>query len=119
MYDNYNYPPGADNASAPWNEREIPEQRFDCEVSVTLTRNSSFFSEDYCCDEDGCDLLAGADTVGAYNEQHKSIPDLLVELEKYICGELQGNISRDRRHELEQMLDDCRGWQVYETEIDM
>lgn len=34
--DNYNYPMGADNSLAPWNEREKEEMEFDCEVLYTM-----------------------------------------------------------------------------------
>ena len=38
MYDNYNYPLGADNPDAPWNQKENPEREIEVTVSVTLSK---------------------------------------------------------------------------------
>jgi hypothetical protein len=51
-------------------------------------------------------------------KQHKSIPELLGELVKYINGELAGGVSGSRKFELEQMLDDCDNWSVFNYEIE-
>lgn len=36
--DNYNYPMGADNADAPWNQADNPEREIEVLVSVTLSK---------------------------------------------------------------------------------
>ena len=120
MYDNYNYPMGADTPSAPWNEREIPEVEMDCEVAVTLSRNAVVMTDIYTEDKDGYREFMGsyADVEDAFKGQYHSIPTLLEELKKYINGELAGgNISTSRKFELEEMLDSCQGWEVGELEI--
>ena len=120
MYDNYNYPMGADTPSAPWNEREIPEVEMDCEVAVTLSRNAVVMTDLYSEDRDGNREFLGSytDVESAYKDQYHSIPALLGELTRYINAELaSGNISASRKFELEEMLDGCKGWEVGELEI--
>ena len=58
MYDNYHYPWGADNASAPWNQKENPEEEFNVTIVETLSKDVTIFTTNYNlevdCDEDGC-----------------------------------------------------------------
>ena len=90
MYDNYNYPMGSDNESAPWNEVEMPECDFTIRASITLEKECTITTNEVYRDEDDYDLCADADIEGAFGEQYISIPDLLAELVKYIDGELLG-----------------------------
>ena len=55
MYDNYNYPYGADTPSAPWNELEIPEKDFDVTCSQSLSRTAVVWTQDYIPGAEGCD----------------------------------------------------------------
>lgn len=127
MYDNYNYPPGADTPDAPWNQPSDPDPidvRVDVGVALSC-KNCSVYTDNYWIEADNegyteTHLEDGyADIKRLYTEQHKSIPELLAELCKYINGELAGgNVSRQRKEELEQMLEDAEGWQVDDVEID-
>lgn len=45
--DNYNYPVGADNSSAPWNQEKNPERLVDVCVSITLSKTVSIKVDDY------------------------------------------------------------------------
>ena len=47
MYDNYNYPVGADNAEAPWNQVDPPEKEIEVTVSVTLSKTIKVKVSDY------------------------------------------------------------------------
>lgn len=125
MYDNYNYPPGADTPDAPWNQVELEPIDVDVVAEVTLVHNTKVSTTNYNAytDEEGyCDEGlhdSYQDIEEYYKEQHKSIPDLLDELAKYIKGELAGgNLSHRRRQELELMLEDCLGWEVGNIEIE-
>jgi hypothetical protein len=126
MYDNYNYPPGADTPDAPWNQVELDPIDVNVVAEVTLVHNAKVATTNYvaCTDEeDGSyneELYDGyKDIEEYYKEQHKSIPDLLNELAKYIKGELAGeNLSYQRRQELELMLEDCEDWEVSNIEIE-
>lgn len=125
MYDNYNYPPGADTPDAPWNQPSEPDPiTLDVTVNTTLFKRTTVETSNYDAhtDEDGCRELeihdGYKDIEKYYTEQHKSILDLLGELCKYIKGELAGGVSDSRKRELEMMLDDCTGWQVYQFEVE-
>ena len=125
MYDNYNYPPGADTPDAPWNQVENEPIDVDVVSEVTLVHNTKVSTTNYNAytDEEGYhdeELYDGYQEIEEYyKEQHKSIPDLLDELAKYINGELAGgNLSHRRRQELELMLEDCEGWEVDNIEIE-
>lgn len=123
MYDNYNYPPGADTPDAPWNQRDQEPIEVEADITVSLTNRVIVETTNYTeyCDEDCGDIELHdgyKDIESHFTEQHKSIPDLLAELAKYINGELAGgNISSSRMQELKAMLDDCQGWQVDNIEI--
>ena len=128
MYDNYNYPMGADTPDAPWNQPSEPDPiTLDVNVNVTLFKNDvtvETSNYDIIPDDEFDDVFIDlhdgyADVEKYYIEQHKSILDLLGELAKYIKGELAGgNLSRQRRQELEMMLEDCQGWQQYSFEVE-
>ena len=120
MYDNYNYPMGADTPDAPWNQHEPDPIEVSVAVTVTLTHETTVETANYINGEDGDELLDGYDDINAiYGEQHKSVPELLGELAKYIKGELAGgNVSCRRKWELQSMLEDCQGWTEEETEVD-
>ena len=117
--DNYNYPMGADTSDAPWNQPPEPDPvSVIANITVTLTNEIRVFTDDFFCDFDDNDKVEKVNLNSSYKDveklianQHKSIPELLQELAKYINGELAGgDISRSRRQELESMLDDCKGW---------
>ena len=63
MYDNYNYPLGADNPNAPWNQEENPEREIEVTVSVTLSKTVKVKVSDY-------DIVdSGKDEDGDYFEE--------------------------------------------------
>lgn len=63
MYDNYNYPLGADNPDAPWNQEENPEREIEVTVSVTLSKTIKVKVSDY-------DIIdSGKDEDGEYFEE--------------------------------------------------
>ena len=120
MFNNYIYPMGADNESAPWNEVEMPECDFTIRASITLERECTITTNEVYRDEDDCELCADADIEGTFNKQYTSIPDLLAELVKYIDGELAsglipGQLSNERRRELEKMKESAQGWTIEDS----
>lgn len=50
--DNYNYPAGADNASAPWNRKETGSKEFEVCAEATITRIVKLRTDDYTSDTD-------------------------------------------------------------------
>ena len=121
MYDNYNYPPGADTPDAPWNQPGEPEPiEVSIGVTVTLTHETKVETTNYINGEDGDELLDSyGDLNVLYGKQHNTIPQLLDELKKYVKGELAGgDLTYSRKQELMDMLLDCDGWAQEETEVD-
>lgn len=117
---------GADTSDAPWNQPPEPDPvSVIANVTVTLTNEIRVFTDDFYCDFDDNGKVEKVNLNCSYKDvekliakQHKSIPELLQELAKYINGELAGgDISRSRRRELESMLDDCKGWE-YHIEVE-
>ena len=130
MYDNYNYPMGADTTDAPWNARENDEVPFDVCVTQTLTKNDTVMStnyEEYTTREDGMvDVNYDTSEIDWEDEwlsQAYGIPFLLKELEKYVTKELK-SMSEDnrgtksRRKFLKDILSACQGWSLEETIVE-
>lgn len=127
MSDKNFYPAGAYNdPNAPFNEPADPEPidinvmavlRVSHETTVSTDNYSETMDEEGYCERELFD--SNSDVERLYNEQHKTIPQLLDELAKYINGELLSDgLSRSRRQELQDMLADCKGYTVEEVEID-
>ena len=118
MYDNYNYPIGADTPDAPWNEKEIEEIPVKLWINASLVKEVIVMTDSYSVERDeefgGADIElhdGNADMLALYQDQHNSIPKMLDELAQYIKVELAGgNLSCVRKQELQQMLEDCQGW---------
>lgn len=127
MRDRDYYPAGAYNdPNAPFNEPSAPDP-IDINVMAVLrvSHETTVSTDNYneTWDEEGYrerELFdKNSDIERLYNEQHKTIPQLLDELANYINGELLSDgLSRSRRQELQDMLADCKGWTVEEVEID-
>lgn len=105
------YPTGAEfDANAPYNQVDPPEADFTIKVGITLEKECVITTDEvYNDDGDWC-LCDDADVEGTYKETYKPIPDMLAELVKYIDGELLGDISNERRRELELMKESAKGW---------
>ena len=55
MYDNYNYPAGADTSDAPWNQSDVPEKEFDVTCSQSLSKTVIVITDDYVPGAEGVD----------------------------------------------------------------
>lgn len=69
MNDNYSYPVGADNAEAPWNQEENPEEEIEVCVSLTLSKIVKVKVRDY-------DILNVVDDGIAFTERDYSTCDI-------------------------------------------
>ena len=115
------YPAGAYNdPNAPYNQKTIEPIDVNADVTITLQNTLTVTTDNYAVDEDGIDLLDKySDIEELISKQHNSIPAMLTELEKYINKELADGCSTTiRRWYLERMLEDCRGWEQTELEVD-
>lgn len=131
MYDNYNYPMGADTPSAPWNEVSIPEREFDIEVTQTMHFRGTVWTSNYnpiMDDEDGHVEYDTFDTPWSeiFSDQHYSVKELLGKLKEYAQDELsvydEMYKAGDRGHgakreQLRRIIEDCDLWECTEEEI--
>ena len=130
MYDNYNYPPGADTPDAPWNEPIVPEREFDVTISMSLSRTVQCYTNKYIpeVDEENGHLYVDTSNTPwseVYGDNHKTIPELLEELKKYIQKDFD-NLADDEtkmdkafhRRRLEFLLTECDEWTVDEEDYE-
>ena len=129
-----NYPPGLDTADAPWNEVEVPDMEFDVTISMSLSKTVKCSTNKYnpvVIDEPHNRLHEEypdtSDTPWSevYGDNHKTIPELLEELKKYIQKDLN-NLANDEtkmdkafyRRRLEFLMKECDNWVVDEEDYE-
>ena len=134
MYDNYNYPIGADIPNAPWNQSDPEPIEVEVTISQSLSRSTKIKVTDYIAnewedvdsdDEGGFYKIGGveydfsdSDLKGAYEEQEYDIPKLLDYLKAYLIADIaKYNEESNRKKELQHILSCCEGWNVDETEV--
>lgn len=126
-----NYPPGAANdPNAPYNEVEVPEREFDVTISMSLSRTVQCYTNKYIPEideENGHLYVDTSDTPWSevYGDNHKTIPELLEELKKYIQKDLDNLADDDtkmdkafHRRRLEFLLTECDEWTVDEEDYE-
>lgn len=128
-----NYPPGAaNNPNAPYNEVEIPEREFDVTISMSLSRTVQCYTNKYIPEIDEEDGHLYVDTSGTpwsevFGDNHKTIPELLEELKKYIQKDLDNidKVAEEQKYnkaflkrKLEFLLEECDGWIVDEEDYE-
>lgn len=127
MSDRDYYPLGAYNdPNAPYNQPGDPDPiEVVCDTCVTLRKDIVVWTTNYWFEDDGegyteTHLEDGCrDLAKLVKEQATPLTKMLDELAKYIKGELAGaDISKARKRELEQMLEDCQGWSEDLIEVD-
>lgn len=113
MYDNYNYPLGADNPDAPWNQEENPEREIEVTVSVTLSKTIKVKVSDY-------DIINfGKDEDGEYFEDiDYSNCDLKGAVEKQIVlPQKAWDYIAPKTNEDVKAIFDLKGWNVDDFEV--
>lgn len=126
MYDNYNYPAGADTPDAPWNQSEPDDKEFLVDVEYILQKkNVKVTTKDYrpevvTKDEEIVEPLDTSDTnwENAYEESgHLTIQELLNELKEYVKADMQTcSPNTCKGAYLKRVLEDCDGWELYDKE---
>lgn len=114
--DNYHYPMGADTPDAPWNQVDPPDVDFNVEANVTLSRTAVVTTNCVYNDDGTYRICEDVGERGAYGQNYANIPEMLAELVKYIDGELQGDISQERRWELQRLRDSATDWQIIDED---
>lgn len=146
MYDNYNYPLGADTPNAPWNQKKLKPLDVNCYISCSLSKDvtvttSNYITEeweDYDIDTEGnCTHTvevnydySNCNFNEDYHREHYSIPELLKQLEVFLhsaiedleksAPEITAENKVAKRTQLKiykQMLGDCKGWTLDEEEV--
>ena len=126
MYNNYDYPLGADNPSAPWNQVENSEIERDCEVTETITRKITLSTTDYIAEEDWDNdfgRCVSADTsetdwAAEYSNQEYSVLELIVKLKSYVEEDIKNTSpNTGKGRELQRLLSACSGWEQVESEV--
>ena len=142
MYDNYNYPCGADTPDAPWNQVDVPEKDFEITCSQSLSRTATVTTNNYIPGAEGCDYEEGvafgwhdpdntSDTNWAdeYKSNGYKTPLELIEmLREYLEKDLR-NIQRDmlpddrsfkvtKARMLKGLIEECEAWTEDETDFE-
>lgn len=146
MYDNYNYPPGADGPDAPWNEVPVPEKGFDIIASQTLVKTCEVITDkyipgasgvDYDSDDEGGCVAIGwnePDDTSDVNWQtefsenwHYTPLELINKFKEYLekewdvlkyAAEANDAETRQRKREVKHLIDECEGWEVDDTDFE-
>ena len=133
MYDNYNYPMGADTPSAPWNQSDPEPIEVEVCASITLSKSTTISVEDYTAEgwEDfdigdegetihtgGVDYdFSNCDLLEAFKEQEYTIPELLDLLKDYAQADLTGYPLHHTEAKIKAILKACDSWEVDEEEV--
>ena len=145
MYDNYNYPEGADTPDAPWNQSDVPEKEFEVTCTMCMSKTVSCFTNDYIPgaegvdyepdDEGGCvacgwhdpDDTSNTHWSDVFGANHKTIPELLNEFKQYLQKDLENidAVAEIRKHDkaflkrkLERLIEECDGWSIDEEDYE-
>lgn len=128
MYNNYDYPAGADNEMAPWNQTEYPEIEFTVTCSQSLSKTvevtTNSYSIDSCvephndiCEKDIDTSDTNWEEVYHDNDLHTPI-QLLALFKKFLEDELNNThtISHSPSY-LKRLSNECDGWIEDETDF--
>ena len=109
MYNNWDYPIGADTPDAPWNEKDLPEKLFSVAVSCSLSKDVDITSTDY----DSNDVLECP-----WNDYTESeyTPSEIIEFAKQCAEYMLSNkdYKVKSKYGLKKMIDSCTGWNTDE-----
>ncbi len=127
MYNNHDYPLGADTSLAPWNQVENSKIERDCNVTETITREVTLSTTDYIAEDDWNDEFGkciSADTSETdwrdeYINQEYTALELISKLKSYVEEDIK-NTAPDtgKRMELQSLLSACDGWEQVEIEVE-
>jgi hypothetical protein len=135
MYDNYNYPAGADNEMAPWNEPSIPEKDFNITCSQSLSKTVTVTTNNYIPGASGVDYEpdgeGGCSAVGwhdpddtsdtnwadEYHDNDHYTPLQLIELfKKHLENELNRMAEVKNEKWIKHLIEECSDWIEDDTE---
>lgn len=118
------YPMGAEHdPRAPWNEKEVEERVFDCEVTVTLRKVVPVATQSYIEEPaEYPDYMGGIDTSEVcwedeYQSRCTPLPSLLERLSELVERWRPSSLERGEAQEVDELLSEARGWELVETEV--
>ena len=135
MYNNYDYPCGADTPDAPWNQSDPEPIEVEVTISQSLSRSTTIEVHDYTIKEwedteyikeegisrigKGIDYdFSDSNLKEAYEMQEYTIPELLEYLKSYLINDIAQCVEGSSRQKLlKYILKGCEGWTVDETEV--
>ena len=109
MYNNYDYPVGADTPDAPWNQEDPPEKPFSVAVSCSLSKDVNVTSTEYDSD-DKLDCPWNDYVAAEYT------PSEIIEFAKQCAEYMLSNkdFKVQSKYGLKKMIDSCTGWNTDE-----
>ena len=127
----HDYPEGADNKYAPWNQVENPEKEFEVTISTTVNKKTTVTTNDYGLEFEGSEPLfdtSSTDWVAAYYGEHCSIDQLIVQFRNFLEKRLEElnfykeNVPLTRSQEREikniiYLIKECQEWCVSDEEV--
>ena len=130
MYDNYNYPAGADTPDAPWNQSDPEEKEFDVTCSQSLSKTATVITNNYvpggewCEYDDGItigghdpDDTSDTDWAEEYHDNEHYTPLQLIELFKqHLENELNRMAEVKNEKWIKHLIEECSGWTEDEIE---
>lgn len=123
MYDNYNYPMGADNEDAPWNQSEPPEREFDVTISQTLSRSVAIATSDYIPEVDEEDGRTYPNTEytdwkRAYQDASYTPLALIAKFKELMEIALKNDrVPKNLQHAYKNLIMECEGWEEDDYEV--
>lgn len=128
MYNNYDYPLGADNEQAPWNQRDPEEREFSILCSQTLSKVSTVFTSSYTpVVEEEYDDMGGwhqeypdtSDTNWSdeyANNEHYTPLQLIELFKEHLKNELSNyELPQNRVNRYKYLIEECSNWIEDET----
>ena len=125
MYDNYNYPLGADDPSAPWNEPLDPEPKeFEIVISQCLSKSLKVLTQDYTKEyeeESGLIMTNTNDTEWetVYEDEGHYTIDELLKIFQWLLNKVidEDMLIFDMKDYCKHLIEECDNWYTNETEI--
>ena len=125
MYDNYNYPLGADNPSAPWNEPLDPEPKeFEIVISQCLSKSLKVLTQDYTkeYEEESVLTLTNTDDTEwktVYEDEGHYTIDELLKIFQWLLNKVidEDMLIFDMKDYCKHLIEECDNWYINETEI--
>ena len=114
MYNNWDYPAGADTPDAPWNEVDPPEKAFDVAVSCSLSKDIEVTSDNY--DETGFNGASSLNEPWAEYTDNEYTVEQIIDFAKQCAQYMLSNkdYKVKSKYGLRKMIDSCTGWNIDE-----